>query len=111
MAPRAASESSHATYNSTRLHVETMVASRCAPVPDSAVSARSTPRAEKSSRSRSSIGAVRWLTPTRSSCMLEVVARREKVAHGHEVQQHDAEANRRQQRRAPAAPPDSSLGV
>src|SRR5580765_7822110 len=73
--------------------------------PASAASAAGRPRAEKSTRSRRSTGAVRWLIPTSSRCMrLKVVALRQKIADRHEIQQHDRETNRGKVGRPAATP-------
>src|SRR5205807_4069369 len=83
-----------------------MTASRTTPRAAIVLSAGSRPRAWKSTRSRRSTGAVRWLRPTSSRCISEIVALREEIADRHEIQQHDRKAERREVRRAPPAPPN-----
>src|SRR3954470_2848149 len=72
----------------------------------SADNAGSTPWRAKSTVSRSSTGAVRWLTPTVSSRISEVVAPRQEIPDRNKVEQDDHESDRRQPRRALAAPAD-----
>src|SRR4249919_519807 len=103
---RVAAASSQATYSSARLQVDTTTASRAEPRRARARNASLTPRAWKSSRSRSSTGAVRWLIPTSSSCTLEVVALREEIGNRHEIEQHDHEPERRKIGGPPSAPAD-----
>src|SRR5580704_942196 len=101
--------SSQATYTSARLQVESTTASRVEPRAASACSARSMPRTWKSRRSRSSTGAVLWLIPTSSRCMVrtsEVVTPGEEIADRQKIEQHDREADRRQIGGPPAAPAD-----
>src|SRR5215510_10781721 len=100
--------SSAAAYTSARLHVDTTTASRAVPRAASACRARARPRAWKSTRSRSSTGAVRWLMPTRKTCIrgLKIMALRQEIANRDQIQQHEGKAERRQIRRPPSAPAD-----
>src|SRR3954470_22166485 len=107
---RACEMFSHARYSSARLHVDSRTASASPRRSLSEAKASSMPRAAKSRRSRSSTGAVRWLTPSRSRCIewrsSEVMAAREEIAHGQEIQQNDGESDGGEPGGAPATPAD-----
>src|SRR5687768_16369697 len=73
----------------------------------SASTAAPTSLLEKSSRSRRSMGEVRWLTRSRRSCTSvegKRVTRLHEAADRQEVQQDDGESERREPRRPPAVP-------
>src|SRR5262245_5997148 len=106
-----------ATYSSERLHVDRTTASLIDGFAAIAPAAALRSRLEKSSRSRRSTGAVRWLTPSRNKCTsglryqrasVERVARRHEVINREEIHHGERKADRRQPRGAPAGPPQGS---
>src|SRR5437660_4712667 len=108
--PRArASSATHAT-TSTRLHVETIAASCTPSRPARRASAGCKSTCGNARRSRTAIGAVRWLKPTmRMSRAMSVEAAavltgEEDVAED-ERDQHHREADDRDRREPPTAPP------
>src|SRR5262245_50943467 len=105
---RACAGSVVATYSSERLHVDRTTASlidgRAAIAPAAALRSR----LEKSSRSRRSTGAVRWLTPSRNRCTsVEGMARRHEIIDREKIHHGEGETDRRQPRGTPAGPAES----